>query len=488
MPKLRDVNVRASVNISDATLLEYQHDLATNSTYFNIELTLDPANSEISPLQQYFIVNGLCDEFMFTLNYDESIVAEAENSDSKETLLVEYARNICNEKMTRELNIAEKLLGTDHTELFACIEAKVDDLLDAEIDPKAIEAGIVTLTEKSSIVFLEWSSMIKPCIEKCVKSAGLDAEEISIEEPFELIDLAKVKSLGSIFGVCYEGNSDWTPHKLEVRKYHPGSVQVCANAKLSEEQIKKCIAHCAASYFTNIAKPPLGSKFRESATRLQQKYISLAQEYYKIVRSMRREQEVANTKLALKHANKLIKELDSRAERLKLAIDQGLPYRAIYYETLSGYIRSEIENTLQDRLKELYSCGRVDVSQAISHVETEGRSFLQQWDTGQTSSPELLTLRVSKLVRNYFDEHPWLSDLGVRKPQINVLAEPGPGRNVAAVQAVGEYVLVSYSIRDQSTHGNAEIIIDINRILLEFDQVEANAAVENIRKKADGLG
>ena len=470
VPELRDVTLKANAHISDETLLEYQHDLRTNSTYFNIKLTLNPANTDISALQQYFIVNGLCDEFMFELDYDNSIITSATDYDTKEELLVEYAKNTCNEKISRELEIAEKLLSTDVTDFFTCIAKKVDSLLNGEIDSVAIESGTIPLTEKSSNIYLEWFSIIEPCIQELVEAAGLDTREFSIENPFELIDLNRLKPLGSMFGEIYEGTSSWAPYTTQVRKYHVGSVRICPSDRISEEQIKKCIAHCAASFFVNIAKSPLGRKFLDSASDLQQKYISLAKKHYELVESIIQEENFASAKQAHINANILIDELGAEAERLKLAIEQNLHFVAIYHETLTNHIRSGIEIALKQNLKELYSCENVDVSSSIKFVGPDPENFSQRGKLGAINSPGLLTLRVSQIVMNYFSEHTWLAKLNINKPEIEVLAEYGAGHDGSAAALTGEFVLVKNFILDRLIPKNSEMAIEINKIALDFGQ------------------
>lgn len=470
VPGLREVTLKANAHVSDETLLEYQHDLRTNSTYFNIKLTLNPGNTDISALQQFFIVNGLCDEFMFELDYDNSIITSATDYDTKEELLVEYAKNICNEKISRELEIAEKLLSIDATDFFTCIANKVDSLLSGEIDSVSIESGTTPLTEKSSNIYLEWFSIIEPCIQELVAAVGLDTTEFSIENSFELIDLARLKPLGSMFGEIYEGASSWAPYTTQVRKYHVGSVRICPSDRISEEQIKKCIAHCAASFFVNIAKPPLGRKFQDSASDLQQKYISLAKKQYELVESIIQEEKFASAKQAHINANMLIDELGAEAERLKLAIEQNLHFVAIYYETLTNHMRSGIEIALKQNLKELYSCESVDASSAIKFVGPDPGCFSLRGELGAINSPELLTLRVSQIVMSYFNEHPWLAKLNINKPEIEVLAGYGTGHDGSETALSGEFVLVKNFILDRLVPKNPELIIEVNKIALDFDR------------------
>ena len=462
VPRLREVTLKASVHISDDTLLEYQHDLRTNSTFFNIKLTLDPANSDISAFQQFIIVNGLCDEFMLELDYDSSIIESASEEEGREALLIEYAENVCNEKISREIDVAEKLLNADKTGFFKCIDEKAGELLDGEIDSESIENGKVPLFEKSSQVYLEWFSFIEPCIQSFVESADIDLDEFAIDNPFELIDLEKVKTLGSMFGEIYEGTRSWSTYLVQTRKYQVGSVRVCPSARISEEQIKKCLAHCAASFFVDIAGSPIGRKFQNSVSDLQQKYISLANQYFKLVESTRREQKIASAKQAYKFAKILADELGPDAERLKLALDQDLQFLAIYYDTLTDHIRSEIGILLEQHLRENYSEVDLDLSSSISLVEPGRWDFSKHSEMGATNSPDLLTLRVSQFVANYFSEHPWLTRLNIKKPDIDILAEYGTGINGSGANSAGEYVVAKNFFYGHLIPRNSELIININ--------------------------
>jgi len=472
VPKLRDVTLRASVYISDHTLLEYQHDLRTNSTYFNIRLTLDPANSEISAFQQYFIVNGLRDEFMLELDYDNTIIASATDEDAREKLLVQYAEQICNEKISQELNIAEILLSSDGTDFMTCVAEKIDNILDRKIDIESKESVSVSLVEKSSHTYLEWFPLIESCTEALVEAVGLDLNEFSTKIPFEFIDTDKVKPLGSILGEIYEGTSSWTPYKIQTRKYHVGSVRICSSARISEEQIKTCIAHCAASFFRNLAKSPIGLKFDDSVADLQLKYISVAQKYITTVESINRKRKIANTKQATEFAGILIDKIGAGAERLKLAMEQDLPFFAIYYDCLTSHIRTEIETRLKRDLKEIYACNNVSDSSSISFAGPDWHGYSQHIEIGRTNSPKLLTLRVSKILAGYFDEHPWLTELNIKQPEVIMLAEYEARDNGSEAITTDEYIVVKNYFYGDLIPRNSEMIVDIKRIVLEFDDEE----------------
>jgi len=467
VPRLQTVILKVIVHISDDTLLEYQHDLRTNSKFFHINLTLDPKSLNVSSFQQYFIVNCLCDEFMLEVDYDQSILAEATRHSEKEALLVEHAESICNEKLSRELKIAEKLLDTDKAEFFTSVAKKVDKLLDRTVEPESVEAGDIPLVEKSSNVYLEWFSLIEPCIKEFVEKARISNKEFDIENPFELIDLEKARVLGALFGEIYEGTSQSVPYSIQKRKYHVGSVRICPSPKISDERIKRCLVHCAASFFVNAAKSPFGLNSRDSASDLQQKYTQLTKEYYEIVESIERDEKIANARQARKNAELLVQELGSEAERLKLALDQGIDLIAIYYDTLTNYIRGEIEISLRQALKDLYGCGDVDVSSSIRFIDGD---FAQRGKTGAINSPELLTLRVSQIVKEYFNSHPWLSRLSIKNPEIKMLVAYETDHNGSETVTSNEVVLIRDYLYGQFAPGGSEMLININKIVLGPDQ------------------
>jgi len=477
VPRLRDESLKASVHVTDATLLAFQHDLRTNSIFFNINLKLDPANSDVSAFQQYFIVNGLCDEFMLELDYDHSIIAAATTNHEKQKLLVEYAENICNKKLSRELDIAEKLLNTDVTDFFTCVAAKVDNLLNATIDAASIENGDIPLVEKSSNIYLEWFSLIEACIDDFVARARIDTNEFPIENPFELIDLKKVRTLGSLFGEIYEGNSAWVPHTIQTRKYHVGSVRMCPSHKISEERIKKSAACCAASFFVTVAKSPIGRKFEASTSELQQKYIEHAKKYYEVVETLMHEEGLARARQAQDYANVLVEELGPEAERLKLAMEHDINLLPICYGTLTNHIRNEIEAALIQGLKGLYTCVDVDVSASISFANGD---LARHGNLGVIHSPDLLTLRVSHIVAEYFNGHPWLSRLNIKKPEIKLLADSDTLREATTADSDNELVLISGYFDDPSVSNQSEMIIDINKIRLEPDRQDEMITLQQI--------
>jgi len=477
VPRLRDVRLKASVHVSDDTLLEYQHDLRTNSPFFIVNLTLNPSNSDISAVQQYFVVNGLCDEFMMELDYDNSITAAATNSSGRETLLVEYAENACNEKISHEIKIAEKLLHTDETEFFSCVAEKVDRLLDQPIDAGNIAAGDIPLFEKNSQLYLEWFSLIEPCIKAFVEKARIDTDDFAIDNPFELLDLEKLRTLGSLVGEIYEETPSWSPYPIQTRKYHVGSVRICPSVKISEERIKKCLAHCAASFFVTVAKTPIGRKFQDSSAELQKKYIQLAKDYFEIVESVRREEITSVARQAREYAKLLVEELGSEAERLKLAMQHDVDFLTIYYDTLKNHICGGIETSLGHGLKELYGCKDVDVSSSIRFADGD---FLRNGKIVASKSPELLTLRVSDIVMEYFSSHGWLSRLNIKNPDIKLLTVYENNGNGRSSASNSEFVLIRDYFDGQLIPGNSELIIDIKKIALEFDQKDEFISLQQV--------
>ena len=477
VPRLRDVTLKASVQISDATLLDYQHDLRTNSTFFKIKLTLNPAKSDISALQQYFVVNGLCDEFMFELDYESEIIAEAEDDEAGEALLVERAEAICNLKMSRELEIAEKLLDADTDGFFACVADRVDALLDREIDPEAIESGAVPLVEKSSNVYLEWFSVIEPCIESLVDSADIDDYDFSTENPFELIDLERVLTLGSILGEIYPLHHSWSPYTLQLRKYHVGSVRICASANISESRVKMCLAHCAASFYANVAKSPIGRRFQTATAELQQKYVSLTRQYCEAVETEKKNEKLDRARQAQQFAEVLIDELGADAERLKLAMQQELNFLPVYYETLTRQLHEEMRSYLATGLAKLYGCKLADVSTSISFVENGRNGFSSQVDTGVSSSPELLSLRVSQLALDFFDDNAWLKKVGANRPQVEILSEYATDPSSGGTWPVNEYVLLKDFFHGRLVPHKSTLVIDTGEIKMEFDREQEDIPV-----------
>lgn len=477
VPPLRDVRIKVSVHVSDDTLLEYQHDLRTNSPFFIINLTLNPSISDISAVQQYFVVNGLCDEFMMELDYDSSITAAATNSAGKEVLLVEYAENACNEKIAREIKIAEKLLHTDEAEFFSCVSQKVERLLDQTIDSESITAGDIPLFEKSSQVYLEWFSLIEPCIRDFVGKAGIDVKQFAFDNPFEFLDLEKLRTLGSLCGGIYEETSAWSRYPIQTRKYHVGSVRICPSVKISEERIKNCLAHCAASFFVTVAKSPIGRKFEDSSSELQEKFIHRAKYYFAIVESISREEKFAVARQAREHAKLLVEELGSEAERLKLAMQHDFNFLAIYCDTLKNHIRREIETSLWHRLKDLYGCKDVDISSSVRFANGD---FLSNGKIVASKCPELLTLRVSDIVMEYFNSHPWLSRLNIKDPNIKLLTTYENDGNGKSPHSVCEFVLIRDYLDNKLIPGNSELVIDIDKIELEFDQKDEVITLQQV--------
>ena len=477
VPRLRDVTLKASVHITDDTLLDYQHDLRTNSTFFNIKLTLDPANSDISALQQYFVVNGLCDEFMFDLEYESEITANAEDDEAREALLVERAEAICNLKVSRELEIAEQLLNADTDGFFACVSDKVDSLLELEIDPEVIESGAIPLVVKSSNVYLEWFSIIEPCIESLVASADMGEYEFSIENPFELIDLERVTTLGSLLGEIYPLNFSWSPFTPELRKYHVGSVRICASSRISAARIKMCLAHCAASFFASVAMSPIGRRFQNATADLHQKYVSLTKTHCRYVEEERRKAKTDHAKQAQQFAQVLIDELGPDAERLKLAIQQDLYFLPVYFETLTNQLHTELQNFLARGLEKFYDNKHVDVSTSISFVENSRNCFSPQLAIGASGSPELLSLRVSQLVLDFFDSHAWLNKINVNRPQVEVLSEYATDPSSGEAWSVNEYILIKSFFHGRLIPDKCTLLIDTGEIKLESDRDEKEIPV-----------
>lgn len=476
VPRLRDVSLKASVHISDATLLDYQHDLRTNSTFFHIRLGLDPATADVSALQQFFIVNGLCDEFMLELDYDRAIIAEADSHEEKQKLLVEYAEDLCNRKISRELEIAEKLLNTDPADFFGCVEKTVDNLLQADIEPAVIEAGLVPLAEKSSQVYFEWYTLIEDCIGEFVARARIDTGEFAIDSPFEMVDLAKVKTLGSLLGEIYEGSDSWAPGPLQTRKYHVGSVRVCPSRKLSPERIKKCLAHCAASFFVTLSKSPIGRRFQPAAEALQQKYIERTREWSQKVVALAREEKALNLHRIREHAKLLVRKLGPEGERLKLAMEHEIDLLPIYHDTLTEHIRDEIEAALNRGLALLYPTHEIDLSRAVGFASDE---FPRCGKVSLIDSPDLLTLRVSHIVTEYFDEHAWLLRLDVRQPEIRMLTAAAEARDEAASGHARQLVLIDDYL-DHATLRHPGILIDIDKIELASNREEEIVALHRI--------
>ena len=332
-----------------------------------------------------------------------------------------------------------------------------------------IEAGLVPLVEKSSHVYLEWFSLIETCINDLVVKARIDTNEVPIESPFELIDLTKVRTLGSLFGEIYEGHAPWVRYPLQTRKYHTGSVLVCRSHRLSAERIKACAAHCAASFFTTLAKSPIGRKFENATAELQQKYIAQTRECYEAIEALAQQEKTEGLKKIREHAELLAKELGPEAERLKLAMEHEIDLLPIYYETLPEHIRGEVEAALNRGLAVLYPSGEIDLSSAIGSANG---NLSRLGKPGLVSSPNLLTLRVSHIVNEFFSEHAWLPRVGIRKPEIKMLATGATNGVAGEADSAHEFVLIDHYIESESPPPDAGILIDTDKIALDTNRDE----------------
>ena len=165
----------------------------------------------------------------------------------------------------------------------------------------------------------------------------------------------------------------------------------------------------------------------------------------------------------------MLQELGPEAERLKLAMEHEIDLLPIYYETLTEHIRTEIEAALIRGLALLYPSSEIDLSSAIAFANGD---LSQYGKIGLVNTPNLLTLRVSHIVNEYFSEHDWLSRLGIKKPEIKMLASFDADRVSGVANSAHEFVSIDDYIESNPSPLNAGIMIDIDKIALESNREE----------------
>lgn len=436
IPKQRDITVKVKVQFEpSATLLDYQRVFDSHGEYLVRKVTLNPEQFVDGTIERYLLINNLKKEPSIGLNIVQNMV---DGTKSEEDFL-NYVDEHCKGVLSQELRIVSKLLDDAKDRLVPAVLERFHDLLldDELVDDinEWIVRGLVRKESKGKWV-LNWTKVTGPCLKPLFQYSCEDPElgamrGVTSSAIFGFIDVADNPTLRAICGLTSE------------KSFHPffpldsTTIHICDRRTNLLRHSLETLVKNAGFFLMDLRKPTLGSAVFGNA---DQASISKHEEIIARARSIISNLKVAEESeresrkqlkkdIIVKHSSIIAANTGAEGERLLLTIQQGIYPGQLYFQTITMLVKEQLTSFLVSEFH-LNASGSKVVG--LVNYDYEGwqmmldRKYQESkgfYDSGETSLPTLMALKVNEAIRRFFSEHKWFHLIDIKDPKTCIYDE-----------------------------------------------------------------
>ncbi len=457
IPKLRDITHKVRVIFSEESLVEYQRKHNTNSHYLKLSLDLVPNKWAASAIQQSILVNCLKNETHIDFHYPTS------NSNLTDEKLIHELQLNVEKELRAELNDIEKILLQSKDTFVLFLTTFLINEFDSfhEEVSNTLTFSPDFLIEKNKNVFLNWPKLINTIHN--VSKVGSSLPQPT-KQSFKFVDINRLKSLAAILGHTPEPiKTTWweKEHLVKVGAINDTFNEDCADALLKQFH----------TVLSQLQDDPMGYLFKnEEVSKQVLNFDKKKASLKKSIVEVRAKRKKSKQQTEQKYADILVKE--GFAERLRLAMEQNLYWKPIFFETLTKQLIEELNSMVVVELNHGKPCENIlhyaDTSQTNDSFSQECENkFIQE-----SFSPSQLALEINGLIIKFFKNHPWLHKINCQHPKTFILDQIGEDSTGEAVLFYEEFIIIKQLFTGPPIPNKPEIVFNVHNFKQQLDDLE----------------
>ncbi len=422
IPKLKDIPLKIKVQFdSSMSLLNYQRLHNTNTTFLTRKLKISPHSFVGSATQQNVLVNHVKSNPSITISISPDVV----DSNQTEEEFLSFVDRKCEEVLQKELLLVEELFLHAKDLLIPSAVKRFTELL-TDHDLTTNDKLFITKKDPQEVLlYIDWGEVIRPCIYPILDKFEdiQSADLLGQQDYFGFIDVSKFDALSNILGSIPRACGDRNHNPFENPSF------ICSMNDYEcpsdyQSEVLSYLLFAALKFLNSFSSTKVGNAyFGNTDLTIRNEFQNVKTQTYSLISQLKSLEDLTRktrrkeiTQKALKNSKIIVDNAGHMAERLKLAIDEGIYPMPIYFETLTNFILSSLALHL---VKSFSVEAEVSNNKLIGFRDKEWEAFLyEEYEHGdpiiETMMPSLLMLKVSQEVKAFFSSDNWLALIDIK--------------------------------------------------------------------------
>jgi len=452
VPKLRNVAHKVRVNISDDSVVQYQRTHQTLSHYIKINLDIEPQEWTASAIEQSILVQCLGNETHISFDYTST---SPELTDDQ---LLRKLELIIEDTLRQELNLIERLLLVAKDDfwpsLMMSIVDKISDFSEKPNETLSFSPDLFVI--KNQNVFIDWPQFIKQIINPIIARHDYFNAQIS-NQSFQFIDINRLKPLAAILG--------YTPSHLKKEHWweKENLIKIGPITDTFDEDLVDALLNQTHTVLSQLQAQPMGYLFKESVSLNSHQFDAFTASKKTATKKLRSSRKKTNLMIQQGYAETLVKE--GFAERLRLAMEQGVYWKAIYFECLTQQLLKELNAHVANEFKIDKLSEDILSFVDTSNINDSFRAYSDLHELQESFAPSQLALEVNGAIIKFFRSHPWLRYINCQQPKTIIKDKITTERNDIPCVFGEEYILVKQIFTGPPIPRNPELLFNVGNFI-----------------------
>ncbi len=464
IPKLKDIPLKIKVQFdSSMSLLNYQRLHNTNTTFLTRKLKINPHSFVGSATQQNVLVNHVKSNPSITISISPDVV----DSNQTEEEFLSFVDRKCEEVLQKELLLVEELFLHAKDLLIPSAVKTFTELLTDQNLTTNDKLFIIKKDSKKGDLHIDWDEVIRPCIYPILDSLEdiKPTELLDQQDYFEFVDVSKFDALSNLLGLIPQACIHSDNNLFEEPSF------ICSMNDYEcpsdyQSEVLSYLLFAALKFLNSFSSTKVGNAYfgntdltiRNEFQNVKTRTNSLISKFKSLEDEARKSRRKEITQKALINSKIIIDNAGFKAERLKLAIDEGIYPMPIYFETLTNFISSSLALHLA---KSFSFEAEVSKNKLIWFRNEEWEAFIyKQHEHGdpvnETTMPSLLMLKVSQEVKAFFSSDNWLALIDIKDATTTFYS--------ARFSVNNNYIVVSNYYHGEPVPENKSMIIAVDHL------------------------